>query len=298
MQTVDGPKPVLAAILAIAILSTMDAAIKFVAADYGTWQIVTLRYLFGFLAALPFALPSLRAGISMTSLRANSLRGVIIVATAASFFFALSRLPLAVAVTLAFSAPIWAAIIGRIVLGERVSRLTMLAIIIGFFGIIIMVQGSFSGEAGGYDPLGLAAALVSAVGYSTALVLLRMQSAHDPVQLMVVLQTGAALLIAIPFGIATWTTVKPNGWLLFALIGTLGTAGHLILTWALARAPAARIATLDYSGFLWAVLFGIVLFGEWPQPGTYIGAALIISGCLIIALGGKASDTSTETAAS
>ncbi len=284
MTSQSGYMPVLAVVLAIAVLSVMDAMIKAAAADFGTAQITFLRYAFGFAIALPFAVRDLRRGLSSQSIRANSLRGVIVVFTAFSFFFALGRLPLAFAVTLAFTAPLWMVILSRLILGEPIGGRALLAIGLGFSGVLVMVFGS-GGHSGNQplDPLGVAAALVASIGYALAIVLLRRQSAHDTIPVLVVTQAFVAMIIIAPFGIATFTPIGFEALFWFFVIGALGTFGHLILSWAFKQAPASRLAPIEYTNFLWAVGLGYVFFAETPGVEVFFGAALIISAAMIVA---------------
>lgn len=287
MTSETGPAPVIAVILAIAALSAMDAVVKALASDYGTAQITTMRYAFGFLFALPLALPALRHGLTAQSLRANLLRGVILVATAYCFFDALGRLPLAFAVALVFTSPLWMVVLSRLILGEPITRRAIVAITLGFAGLlIIVVTGTGEDPAGRpVEPLGIVTALLASFGYALSAVLLRRQSAFDPISVLVVTQAFVSCLVIAPFGLAAFRPPDAEAWLMFVAIGMMGTLGHLLLSWGFKRAPANRLGPVDFTTFLWAVLFGYVFFGEVPDPELYLGAALIVAACLIVAVG-------------
>ena len=276
--------PVLAVLFAIATLSGMDALIKALSASYATWQIVFLRYLFGFFSALPFALPYLRNGLSPGSLRANLLRGAVIVFTAASFFFALGELPIAEVVMITFTAPLWTALIARVMLGEPLTRRSLAAIALGFLGIVYVTFPRLSTllDLSGDIP-GVAAALAASLGYAFFVVLLRRQSASDPAPVLVFLQTITAVVIAAPLGLLQWTTPDRIDVFIFVVVGIAGTIGHLALSWAFARAPAAHLAPFEYTTLLWAAFFGYTFFDEVPSPRFYVGGVLIIAACLLIA---------------
>ncbi len=85
--------------------------------------------------------------------------------------------------------------------------------------------------------------------------------------------------------LAAQDVVVPTGWaaVLTVLIGLLGAAGFLLLINGLKRLPVAVFAVIDYSGLLWAGLFGFAFFGEVPGPQLWIGGALIISACVLAA---------------
>jgi drug/metabolite transporter (DMT)-like permease len=272
--------PVLAVALSMALLSTMDAMVKGLGASHGVWQIVVLRYGFGLLFALPAFLPHLRRGITRASLLANGLRGAIFLITGASFFYSLTRLPLAEAVTFAFTAPLWTVVLARVLLGEAIEKRALVAVALGLAGVLVVTSDQLFGDRP-FDVLGVAAALLASLGYATAIVLLRQQASRDPVPVLVALQTAAALMGALPLGIASWTPLSAPALLAFLFVGALGTAGHLFLSWGFARAPAGKLAPLEYTSFLWAAFYGHLFFGEEPTAELAVGAALIITAAFI-----------------
>ena len=210
----------------------------------------------------------------------NLARGLLVVATAAQFFFALGRLPLIEAATLAFTAPLWVVVLGRLVLGEAFTLRALAAVALGFAGVLI-VGAATPATAGARDALGTATALGAAVTYALAMVLVRRRSAHDPVPVMVLIQSVGALLVAAPLAAASWRPMEPALWSVFAVIGLLGTLGHLLLSSALDRARAADLAPAEYTTLLWAFAVGAAFFGERPGPAHALGAGLIALGCLV-----------------
>ncbi len=201
--------------------------------------------------------------------------------TASCFFFALSRLPLLEAITLAFTAPIWILVIARVLLGEPFTARASSAVGLGFAGVLVVYLFSETDGSGARDMLGIAAALSAAFTLALSLVLVRQRAAHDPVPVMVFLQTVAAFAIATPIGMAAWTGIPANLWIVFAIIGVFGTLGHLLLSSSFARARASDIAPAEYTAFIWAILFGALFFDEWPGPQHIVAAGLIALGCAV-----------------
>ena len=271
--------PLLGALLAMALLSGMDALVKVATASLGTWQILGLRYAFGLAAVVPFAWPHLRRGVPRASWAPNLCRGLLVVATAAQFFFALGRLPLIEAATFAFTAPLWVVALGRLVLGEPFTPRALGAVALGFAGVVV-VHLAEAPSGAERDALGIAAALGAAVTYALAIMLVRQRSAHDAVPVMVLIQGVAALVVAAPLAAASWRPVEPALWAVFALVGLLGTLGHLLLAGALARARAADLAPAEYTTLPWAFAFGALFFDERPGPAHVLSAGLIALGCL------------------
>jgi drug/metabolite transporter (DMT)-like permease len=273
--------PVLAAVAGIGLLSVMDAAVKQVAAlGVPTWQIVLLRYAFGTAFALPLFLARARCLPPAETLRAHALRAVAVVCTAASFFYALSALPLVVALALSFTAPIMIALLARLSLGERPSPGVLAAIAVGFAGVLTVLAGELHRSGTGTLP-GVAAALAAAAFYAIAMVSLKARAGRDPVATIVLLQNAFAGLLVAPLGAAAWTATSPPVLAWFALIGLLGTAGHVALAWAYGRAEASRLGAVEYTAFVWATALGFVFFAEVPSLATLAGAVLILAGAVV-----------------
>ena len=86
-----------------------------------------------------------------------------------------------------------------------------------------------------------------------------------------------------PAAIWLWSAPGLDDYAMFALAGLLGTSGHLMLTHAFSKAPAARIAPTEYTSLVWAALLGLAFFGETPTLYTFAGSALIVAGSLALA---------------
>lgn len=277
-------RPILYVTAAIAILSAMDAGIKALGGAMPVPQIVLFRLVLGAAVALPILFLTVRPIlVTRKSLKANGLRAVIMYITGLLFFFALTRLPLAEAITFVFTAPFFMAIAARVMLGEPIAQRSMIAILLGFVGMLVVVSGEIGSGWDRLDPLGVAAALSAAVFYALAIVLLRKHSADDPVPVLVTFQTCIGVIVALPLGLAAWEPVDVELWPLLVAIGIGGTIGHLLLASGFKLAPAARLAPIEYTGFLWAALLGYFFFDEIPAMQTYAGAAIIVVAALIVA---------------
>ncbi|KAA2244310.1 DMT family transporter [Salinarimonas soli] len=280
-----GPRVNLAvaeAIAGIALLSVMDAIIKGVAARYPVIEVAFMRFAVG-AVVIGAILAVVRPGWpSRETLVVNGGRAILVVSTATTFFYALSTLPLAETLALSFLAPVFIAGFGALILGERIDRRIVGALVAGFVGMLVIVSGKAGGGSlEGSALTGAIAAVASAVTYALAMVLLRARAAKDPVVTIVALQNGvSAAILAIPAAFV-WVTPTAADAMLFAAIGSLGVIGHLLLSRAFAKAEAARLAPLEYTALVWAVLLGFVFFGEMPTLSTLAGAALIVGGALI-----------------
>lgn len=271
-------RPALLATLGVGVLSAMDAMIKHVAERHHTFEIAFLRYALGLIfvaAAVAFVRPGWP---SRESLIVNGSRSFIVALTATCFFYALGALPLAETVALSFLSPIFLAIFGVLLLREPLDGRIGLALALGLAGMLVIVGPRIGSEAYSSEAtLGAVAALISAVAYALAMTLLRARARHDPVVTIVFIQNiGPALILLAP-AMFVWTTPDPVDWSVFLMIGFAGVAGHLLLAMAFARAQAARLAPLEYTALVWAILFGFLFYGEVPTAYVLAGAALIVA---------------------
>jgi S-adenosylmethionine uptake transporter len=176
------------------------------------------------------------------------------------------------------------ALLARASLGERAGRGVVIAIAIGFLGVLTVLAGEVE-RSGTATLLGIAAATTAAASYAVAMVSLKARAMRDPLATIVFLQNAFAMLLVAPAALLVWVAPAPAQLLWFALIGLLGTAGHLALAWAYRHADASRLGAIEYTAFLWAVALGLAFFGEVPSLATLAGAALIIAGAAVAARG-------------
>lgn len=286
--------------IAIAILTLMDAGIKYWTATFGTPQIILMRYTAGFLVGALIVGGLLAMGRvplpGRDSLARAAQRAAMVVSVAGLFFYSLSVIPLAEATAIAFTAPIYIALLGWLILKEPVAPQTWLAIVIGLAGVGIISSGAFvEGEAFSGALSGYIASALASVFYAATLVLTRLHAASDPVPVMIMLQSGFAGVIALGFvllaavGLAVdgRPLVMPQGSdIAFALaVGTLGTVGHLFMAWGFKHAPAGDLGPMEYTSLIWAAAYGYFLFSEVPGWRLVIGCAFIVVGTWIVMRG-------------
>jgi drug/metabolite transporter (DMT)-like permease len=273
---------VLLAVAAEGLLTLMDAMIKALSGRYPTLQIAFLRFGFGLIGAALYAAWSRPGWPTREATLFNGMRAIIIVITATTFFYALALLPLADAIALSFISPVLTALFGVLLLGERIDWRIAAALAAGFAGMLLIVGGKLGGA--GLDTsvlVGAAAVLVSALGYSLNIIVLRHRATRDPLSQIVLFQNlGPALIMAVPV-LWVWTPLTLADTFSFALIGAIGVTAHTMLAHAFARIEAARLAPVGYVTLVWGVLFGFLFFAEVPGLATLTGATLIVLGTLV-----------------
>lgn len=273
--------PAFRAVLGIALLTAMDAVVKAQMQAHPFIVALFMRFAMGglcALAVLAFVRPTMPTRQSVIG---NTIRVPVVVLTAGSFFYSLSVLPLAEALTLAFLAPVFVALLGGLLLKERMDARVFQALAFGVAGMLVMVWPRLQGHVSGAG-LGVAAALFSAVTYAFNLILLRRIAMKEHPAIIVAFQNcGPALVLAIPAALS-FVPMTARDLLVYLAAGALGVAGHLTLTSAFARAEASRLAPLEYTALIWASLLGYFVFSEVPLVTTYAGAVLIVAGAVAI----------------
>jgi S-adenosylmethionine uptake transporter len=273
--------PALRALLGIALLTAMDAVVKAQMQSHPFIVALFMRFAMGGVCALAVLAILRPPAPTRASVIGNSIRVPVVVLTAGSFFYSISVLPLAEALTLAFLAPVFVALLGGLLLKERMDARIWQALGFGIAGMLVMVWPRLQGQVSGAG-LGVAAALFSAVTYAFNLILLRRIALKEHPAVIVAFQNGGpALLLAVPAALA-FVPLTGHDVLVYLAAGALGVAGHLMLTSAFARAEASRLAPLEYTALIWASLLGYAFFDEVPLITTYAGAVLIVAGAIAI----------------
>jgi S-adenosylmethionine uptake transporter len=272
--------PALVLTLAILAGASMDATIKHLTHSNHVLLVAFGRYLFGALFSSLIWLRASRPTITPEMWRAHGIRGFVIAACAVTFFWALSVLPLAEAVTLSFIYPLLAPFVAWVILKERVRPQSVLCALVGFAGVIVAMQGAPSEAESPQHDLGVIAVLVSAFFFSIAMVLLRERSQKDgaPIVGLMTSVVPGAILFAPTIAFATPPTL--GDWPFFLLLGALAAMFMYLMAQAYARAEAQQLAPIHYTELIYASIIGYAIFHETVRMEIYMGAALIIAACL------------------
>jgi S-adenosylmethionine uptake transporter len=275
--------PALVLTLAIVAGSAMDATIKHLAQTNHVLLVTFGRYLFGALFSFAVFLHAGRPTITKEMWRAHGMRGFVIAGCATTFFWALSVLPLAEAVTLSFIYPLIVPFVAWPMLGERVRPSSIVAALVGFAGILISMQGAPPAAESPQHALGVAAVIVSAGLFSIAMVLLRARAQTDGAVIVSLMTSFVPGVILAGPTIAFATPPILSDLPFFVLMGALAAVFMYLMSRAYAEAEAQQLAPIHYTELLWASIIGYVVFHEAPRVQVYAGAVLIVAACLYIA---------------
>ncbi|HMT40243.1 MAG TPA: DMT family transporter [Sphingorhabdus sp.] len=286
MSTLRPTSPAIAFAVAAAGVGTfslMDAAMKDLSLSVGAFNAVLWRNLAGTLIAGMLFVATGQGWPARDNLRLHLWRSIIVAGMAVSFFWAIARLPLAEAIGLSFIAPVIALYLAAIMLGEKIGREAILASVAGLAGVGVILYGKFSGHYSSDALWGALAVLFSAVLFAYNLILARQQAqAAGPIEIAFFqnLLTASVLALAAPWFLAPLVVAKVP---MLLTAASLAIFSLLLMSWAYARAEAQILIPVEYTAFVWAVLFGWVFFNEPVTLTTLIGTALIIGGSLIAA---------------
>ena len=275
--------PVLAAAIGIALFTLMDAVMKGLSLAIGAYCAMVWRTSVGVVTAgAVLGVQGFRWPDPET-LRIHLLRGGVNAFSAVGYFFGLTRLPMAEGIALSFVAPLVALYFAAALLKERVGWRAIAGSLLGLAGVLLLVVVRAGGAHDRRAIVGAVAILGAAALYGYGLILLRRQAQRATPAEVSFFQIGATLLWLLPA--APWFAPLPAVRFWPGLVGgaLLAQSSITLLAWAYARAEAKTLIPVEYSGFIWSVIFGALMFGEALAPSTLAGAVLIVSGCILAA---------------
>lgn len=239
----------------------------------GAFQILFLRSGVGLAMILAYALPR-RPGFAHTArLRLHLLRNLFHYGGQVFWITALGLLPLAVVFAMEFTTPIWAAVMAVVFLGERLNRGRIVAIALGFAGILVILRP-------GSMPIApeILVPLAAAVGFAVSVTATKGLTRSDPpVTILFYMLLIQLVLGAVPAGL-TWQPVAAGDLPWLVVVAVTGLTAHYGMTRALQQADATLVVPMDFLRLPLIAVVGLVFYGEALDPGVLIGAALIFSG--------------------
>lgn len=266
-------------VAAAVFFSVMIASIRHVSAQMHAFEIVFFRNLFGFAVVVPILI----RGGGLRFLRTDKMklylfRGVLAATSMLMWFYAISVTPLAEAVSLSFTAPLFTTVAAIIFLGEVAGPRRWLGTLAGFAGAMLIVRP-------GFDEVTLAQILllISSALVAASLIVIKLLSRTEPpdriVAYMILMMAPVTLVPAL--FVWDWPNASQLAWM--ALIGIAGTMGHVMLTRSLASADATAIMPFDFLRLPFVAFIAFFAFAEVPDMWTVIGGATIFGSTIYVA---------------
>ena len=260
--------------------------IKFIGHDVPVAMKVFMRVFFGFCFIVPSLLNAGVTKLKTDIFSAHAVRAVIIMCSTFCTYYAYTHLPLALATSIGFTGPLMTTVLAIIILKERVDLARWIALIMGYIGVVIVIQPQSIGLSVNTDTaigVALMANLFASIGFITLKKLTRTQSA---VQILIYANVIAVLTTSI-IAVFHWQTpTLYQLWLLIAL-GALGATTQICSIKAYRYAQPSFLAPFEYSRLVLSIPIGFYMFDEYPNTLSLLGSAIIIAATLYITLSEK-----------
>ncbi|MDC0059665.1 DMT family transporter [Pelagibacteraceae bacterium] len=267
-------------LLAWAILPFMDTIAKYLSTELSFFQITWARYFFTVFFTLPFMFFFSRKNLTWsTQPKLQIFRGLTLFFANILFFYSISIISMAKALTLAFVAPLITTALSPIFLGEKVGLRRWSAVIVGFVGSLIVIRPGFI-----EFNLATIAALGTGFFYGIYLIITRKLHTSDS-PLLTLLLTGVVGAVFASFLVpVVWINPTFNQWALLALMGIFACLGHFFLILSLKYADASKLAPFGYFEIVTNIILGYYFFGDFPHYWTWVGLSIIVCSGIYISL--------------
>ncbi len=260
-------------VAAMACMACLSALVKYTGSrGVPVFEIIFFRNAFAF---LPLGLYIWRTtGFEVLKTKrpvGHAVRSAIGLSGMVCGFSAVQHLPLTEATALQFTSPLFMTALSALLLAEPVGRHRWGAVIVGFLGVLIMARPI----PGQMNVTGVTLGILSAMGAAGAMVAIRQIADTERGPTIVFYFTLGGTLLGLAGCAFHWVTPDLMTLGLLVLAGLIGGVGQLFLTEALRNAPVGVIAPFDYTQLVWAAVFGLLIWGEWPHPLTLVGAVVV-----------------------
>ena len=272
-------RAIILTLITIGVFGVQDAMSKTLMQTYSPFQITMMRY-WGFaLFALVLVMRQapLRQALSSKVPVLQVIRGALLIIEIWCFARALQSVPLGELQAISLVYPLLVTLFAIPILGEKVGVFRFVAVGVGFAGALIIVR------PGGL-PLdwGVLFALLSSTLYSIYIVITRKVSQYDSATTSMAYNGAMGLLLSTAVGVFFW---QPMAWgdvlILLAIIVTT-CLGHGLMVFALSMAPASTVQPFNYFSLPWAIVLSAVIFGDWIDPISLVGAGVIVAAGLVV----------------
>jgi drug/metabolite transporter (DMT)-like permease len=272
------PLGILYMVAATIVFAASSAASKWLVESYPVGEVLFTRTLVAFVCCAAFIVPRTGFVVFRTArLGHHVLRGVSQSLSQTFLLIAFSLMPLAGAIAINFSAPLFATLVSALMLKEAVGLARWTALLVGFCGVLIVVHP-------GADTLQVGAlfALANAVLYGSVTAAVRGMTTTESAETLTLYQLGlltAIFALMLPFG---WVTPTPAGAAWMVLNGAANAAGQYWWTRALHLAPASAVSPFYYLSLIWASILGFAVWGEVPTVSLAAGSAIVVASGLFL----------------
>ncbi len=269
----------------------MGTQVRSVSQGLSNEMIVFFRNLFGLQIMIPLLLRHGTSSFKTSKPQLHLLRGLAGVSAMYCFFYAIAHIELASAMILKMSAPLFIPIIAFIWLKEQLSWLIGFVVLIGFCGVSLIIKPDLS-AINNVALIALAGGFFAAIAKSTVK---RLTATERPETIVFYFALTGLTVSSLP-ALLNWQTPDLQQLLQLLLLGLLASLGQFFMTQAYVFAPASQISHFSYSSILYASFFGWLIWDEWMEAWSWLGAILVIlSGILLVQVKNVSSLQSART---
>jgi drug/metabolite transporter (DMT)-like permease len=266
------------AALAGVLFSSLNTLLRNITLNLDVYEALFLRYAFGLLVMLPWALRHPAAFVP-NDMKGQFWRGAVHTGGLMLWITALPHISLADMTALGFTGPIFIMLGAAWFLGEKMRADRWIAALVGFAGVLVVVGPQLSGSGGVYTLIMLAASPMFAASFLITKALTR----HESPSVIVFWQSLTVSLFGLPMAIYGWQSPTLAQWVSFLAAGVLGSVGHYCLTRGFRATDISVTQSLRFLDLVWATLLGWLVFSDVPRGTTLLGAVVIMMSTIWIA---------------
>ena len=260
---------------------TMTTLVKHLSGDYPSHVQNFYRQTGSLIVAIPFMLRSPRQVLFVprSTMPALFVRSLLATIGMILLLYTYEAMPMAEANALSFTRPLWVVLLAALFLRETIGPSRIAAVLMGFIGVVIIMRPWGGGVAIGWPHL---AALFSALCLAGTITGVKSLTKNLSASSILVWSSIIGELLSLPFALADWRWPSMADLVPLFLIGLLSAANQVLFIKGMAVGEAAVLAPIDYARLVLSVIAGLLVFGEWPDVFTWLGAGVIVVSTLYI----------------
>lgn len=265
--------------LASVLFVAMHALVRDLSRDLHPFQIAFFRASLGLIVLSPIIFKNRFAILRTSKIKLHALRGLLNAGAMLCFFYGLSITPLAQVTALSFAVPLFATLFAVLLLGEIIKIRRITALLIGFFGTLVIIPPGLI-EFGLGPILILSQAIIWSLALMVIKVLTRTDSSLTIAIYASIFLSPMVLIAAIP----VWQSPTIYQLILMLIIATFGTIAQTLMNESLKLGETSVVMPVEFTRMIWAALFGYCFFSEVPDIFTWFGSVLIFGSTAYIAV--------------
>ena len=269
-------------VVILTLIGTLSAAfmatgVKHLSNELNTFMICFYRCLIGLIIIFPFVARNKFKAIKSKNIKLQFFRSLINVISMVTWFAAIGMLQLEKATALGFTTPLFTTILAVIILGEIIKIHRITALVLGFFGVLIIVRP-------GYLPLdsGTLLMLTASLSFSFVLIMVKKLSNVDSSLTIIFYHLLFMTPLTLVMAIFYWEGINFNQFLIFTFMASFGLISHWCLAEAFKMSDTTFIMPLQFTKLIWASIIGYLIFSELPDIWTWFGAIIIFISAIYI----------------